>query len=134
MFGIWDCPQMEMTVTRTLSSWYGGRGHPLLQDGINATCIVSKTPSTGQPNRMDLGPFCHLMEQPACGPCTTVWRDLSTELSGAQATMQPAPKETWAATHASLFISSGNLEIARHELPIHNILDLLVCFVGLQCM
>lgn len=97
VLGIWDCPTGDLAFTRTMSSWYGGRGSPWLQDGVSAICIIPTTPSAGDTSRMELGPFIAPMEGPAGDNGTSICKALSEDLSRARATVQAEPAETWAA-------------------------------------
>ena len=96
VLGIWDCPTGDMALTRSISSWYGGRGSPWLQDGVSATCSIPIAPFAGENWPMELGPFCAPMEQPAGDSNTTVCRALPAELTRARATVLAEPAETWA--------------------------------------
>ena len=100
VLGIWDSPTGELAWTRSISSWYGGRGCPWLQDGVSAICIIPIAPSAADTSRMELGPCIAPMEEPAGDNGTSVSRALAGELTRARATVQTEPAETWAATPA----------------------------------
>ena len=104
VLGIWDCPTGDMALSRTLSSWHGGRGSPWHQGGVSATCIIPRTPSAGENCCEDRGHSVAHMEQHTC---TTIVRVLPGELSRARATLQPAPAEAWTATQGSEGMASG---------------------------
>ena len=93
VLGVWDWPTGDMAFTRSLSSWYGGRGSPWVQDGVSATCNIPTTPFAGENN-------CTEPPRPEQHRCTAVCRVLPGELSRARATLQPLPADTWVATHA----------------------------------
>ena len=104
VLGIWDSPAGELVRTRSISSWYGGRGSPWLQDGVSVTCNIPIVPYAGETRPMELGPYCAPMEQPAGDNGTTaVCRALPGELTRARATVMDEPAgrwATWAATPA----------------------------------
>lgn len=102
VLGIWDCPTGNMALTRSISSWHGGRGSPWLQDGVSATCNIPIAPSAGENWPMELGPFCAPVEQPAGGSNTTIaCRALPGDLTRARATVLAGPAGTWATWAAS---------------------------------